>query len=72
MCACQIAMDCSPPSSSLHGILQARILEWVARPAPGGPPEPGIEFASPVAPALLADSLPLSYWGSPLTAIALY
>ena len=23
-------MDCSPPDSSLHGILQARILEWVA------------------------------------------
>ena len=23
-------MDCSPPSSSLHGIFQARILEWVA------------------------------------------
>ena len=24
------AMDCSPPGSSVHGILQARILEWVA------------------------------------------
>ena len=23
-------MDCSPPSSSVHGILQARTLEWVA------------------------------------------
>ena len=23
-------MDCSPPASSVHGILQARILEWVA------------------------------------------
>ena len=23
-------MDCSPPSSSVHGILQARILEWVS------------------------------------------
>ena len=23
-------MDCSPPGSSAHGILQARILEWVA------------------------------------------
>ena len=22
-------MDCSPPGSSVHGILQARILEWV-------------------------------------------
>ena len=25
-------MDCSLPGSSLHGILQARILEWVAMP----------------------------------------
>ena len=23
-------MDCSPPGSSIHGILQTRILEWVA------------------------------------------
>ena len=23
-------MDCSPPGSSVHGISQARILEWVA------------------------------------------
>ena len=26
-------MDCSPPGSSVHGILQARILGWVARPS---------------------------------------
>ena len=25
-------MDCSPPGSSVHGILKARILEWVAIP----------------------------------------
>ena len=25
-------MDCSPPDSSVHGILQARILEWIAVP----------------------------------------
>ena len=25
-------MDCSPPGSSVHGILQARILEWAAIP----------------------------------------
>ena len=25
-------MDCSPPGSSAHGILQAGILEWVANP----------------------------------------
>ena len=27
-------MDCSPPGSSVHGILQGRILEWVAIPSP--------------------------------------
>ena len=26
-------MDCSPPGSSVYGILQARILEWVAMPS---------------------------------------
>ena len=26
------AMDCSPPGSSVHGISQVRILEWVAIP----------------------------------------
>ena len=26
------SMDCSPPGSSVHGILQARILEWAAIP----------------------------------------
>ena len=26
------SVDCSPPGSSVHGILQARILEWVAMP----------------------------------------
>ena len=25
--------DCSPPGSSVHGILQARILEWIAMPS---------------------------------------
>ena len=29
-------MDCSPPDSSIHGILQARILEWVATPSSRG------------------------------------
>ena len=27
-------MDCSPPGSSVHGILQARALEWVPLPSP--------------------------------------
>ena len=29
-------MDCSPPASSVHGILQARTLEWVAMPSSRG------------------------------------
>ena len=29
-------MDCSPPGSSVHGILQTRILEWVAMPSSRG------------------------------------
>ena len=36
-------MDCSPPGSSVHGILQARILEWVAMPSSRDLPNPGIE-----------------------------
>ena len=36
-------MDCSPPGSSVHGILQARILEWVAVPFSRDLPNPGIE-----------------------------
>ena len=34
-------MDCSPPSFSVHGILQARILEWVAVPSSRGSSQPG-------------------------------
>ena len=33
-------MDCGPPSSSVHGILQARILKWVAIPFSRGPSQP--------------------------------
>ena len=29
-------IDCSPPGSSVHGVLQARILEWVAMPSSRG------------------------------------
>ena len=33
-------MDCSPPGSSVHGILQARILKWVAMPSSRGSSPP--------------------------------
>ena len=57
-------MDCSPPGSPVHGILQARILEWLPCPPLGDLPDLGIE---PAAPALQADSLLLSHHGSPYT-----
>ena len=48
-------MNCSPPGSSVRGILQARKPEWVAVSSPGDLPHPGM---GPRSPALLADSLP--------------
>ena len=33
-------MDCSPPVSSVHGLLQARMLEWVATPSSRGSSRP--------------------------------
>ena len=39
-------MDCSPPGSSVHGILQARMLEWVAMPSSPDLSDPGIKPAS--------------------------
>ena len=46
-------MDGSLPGSSVHGILQARILEWVAIPPLGDLPDPGIEPAPLMTPALV-------------------
>ena len=47
-------MDCSLPGSSLHGILQARVLEWVAIfLLQGNLPDPGIK---PRSPAFQADA----------------
>ena len=43
-------MDCSPPGSSVHGILQARMLEWVAMPSSRGSSDPGIEPRSLTSP----------------------
>ena len=65
-------MDCGPPGSSVPGIFQERILEWVAFPSPGDLPHPGIE---PGSPSLQVDSLPSepsgkptgnSFWENPL------
>ena len=36
-------MDCSPPGSSVHGISQARMLEWVAISSSGDLLNPGTD-----------------------------
>ena len=55
MCACSVTqpcqtlcdpMDCSPPGSSVPGIFQARILEWVDSSS-RDLPDPGVESVSP-------------------------
>ena len=46
-------MDYSLPGSSVHGIFQARVLEWVAISFSRGSSRPGIE---PESPALQADA----------------
>ena len=48
-------MDCSLPGSSVHGICQARILEWLPSPSPGDLPNPEIK---PRSSTLQADFLP--------------
>ena len=42
-------MNCSPPGSSVHGILQARILEWVAISSSRGSSQPAPPAASTLA-----------------------
>ena len=46
-------IDCNLPGSSVHGILQARILEWVAISSAENLSDLGIKFESPVSPALV-------------------
>ena len=45
-------MDCSPQSSSVHGILQLRVLDRLPNPPAGDLPDPRIKPASSVSPAL--------------------
>ena len=55
-------VDCSLPGSCIHGILQARILEWVAISFSKDLPNPEIK---PGSPALEADVLPSDYTVDP-------
>ena len=56
------SMDCGPPGSSVHGILQARILEWVAISFSRDLPDPGFK---PGSLALQADFLLTEPQGKP-------
>ena len=56
-------MDYSLPGSSVHSILQARILDWVAILSQGDLPDMGIK---PGSPAVEADSLPSEPPGKPI------
>ena len=53
---------CDPVDYTVHGILQNRILEWVAFPFSRGSPNPGIK---PMSPSLQVDSLPAEPQGKP-------
>jgi len=57
-------MDCSLPGSSVHGLFQARIPEWVAISFSRGSSQPRME---PRSPALQADALPSELLGKLLT-----
>ena len=54
-------MDYSPPCSSVHGILQARIMEWVAISTSGDLPNPEIEPMSLTSPALVGGFFTISH-----------
>ena len=57
-------MDCGPPGSSVRGSFQAWILEWVAIPPPGHPPDSGVE-PSPLMPPALASGFFTTRPGKP-------
>ena len=60
------SMECSSPGYSVHGILQAGILEWVAKPSSRESSQPQVSNSFlPVSPSLQADSLPTEPPGKP-------
>ena len=63
---CHTLCDPIDYSSSVHEILQARILKWLPFPSSEDLPDPGTETVSSVAPVLQMDSLPLSDQGNPI------
>ena len=71
MCACSVVqscltlcdpLDCSPPSSNVHGIFQTRTLEWIAVSSSRASSRPRDQSCIS---CIAANSLPLSCQGSP-------
>ena len=50
-------MDCSPQGSSVHGIFQARVLEWGATSFSRGSSQPSLGFTSPALSLVPTSSL---------------
>ena len=59
-------VDYSPPGSSVHGIFQTRILEWVAISSSRYLPHSGIELASLASPALAGGFFTTEPPGEPI------
>ena len=60
---------CDPRDHTVHGILQARTLEWVAFPFSRGSSSPGIE---PRSPEFLMDSFPAEPPGKPFSSFLFF
>ena len=57
-------MHCNPPGSTVHGIFQARTLEWAATSSSRDLPNPGIKPASPLSPILAGEFFTTELLGS--------
>ena len=81
-CVCSVAescltlhdpMNCGPQGSPVRGILQAKILEWVAISSSRDLPNPGIKPTSPASPALAGRFFTMSTtWGAPYMHICIW
>ena len=58
-------MDCSPPGSSVHWVLQVKILEWVATCTPEDLPDPGIKPTFLASPSLAGEFFTTVSLGKP-------
>ena len=59
-------VDCGPPGSTVHGVIQARILGWVATPSSRGSSQPGcqthVSYVSCAGKRVLYHSYHLGSW----------